>query len=59
VGATSVSNGGEINASEKIGGAVNNSFKPLLDEFKRWRVLLDEPYGARKDRYRDSVVDRR
>jgi hypothetical protein len=41
-----------------IGGALIEKLKPILDEFKRWRVLLEVPYGAQKDRYKSSVLDR-
>jgi hypothetical protein len=27
-----------------FGGALIKKFKPQLDEFKRWRVVLEEPY---------------
>lgn len=31
-----------------LGGARNEIFKPILDEFKRWRVLLREPHDQYK-----------
>jgi hypothetical protein len=31
-----------------IGGALNKKFKPILDEFKRWRLVLGEPYEQYK-----------
>jgi hypothetical protein len=43
-----------------IGGAVNKKFKPLVDEFKRWRVLLSEPYKRHQIRYEaQDYTDRR
>jgi hypothetical protein len=41
-----------------LGGTLIEKFKPILDEFKRWRVLLEVPYGAQKDRYGSANVDR-
>lgn len=41
-----------------LGGALIEKFKPVLDEFKRWRVLLEIPYGAQKDRYGAITLDR-
>lgn len=41
-----------------LGGAVMYKFKPILDEFKRWKVLLEVPYKAQKDRYESTVLDR-
>lgn len=32
------------------GGAVIKEFKPQLDEFRRWRVLLDKPYNKHVNR---------
>jgi protein involved in sex pheromone biosynthesis len=43
-----------------LGGAVNNTFKPLTDEFKRWREVLDEPYKQYRTRYgTESYTDSR
>jgi hypothetical protein len=41
-----------------LGGALIENFKPQLDEFKRWRNLLEVPYGKCKDRYGDGILDR-
>ena len=41
-----------------LGGALIEKFKPILDEFKRWRVLLEVPYKAQKDRCGTSTLDR-
>lgn len=42
-----------------FGGGLIENFKPILDEFNRWLVLLEIPYGAQKDRYVHALVDRR
>jgi hypothetical protein len=41
-----------------LGGAVIENFKPILDEFNRWRVLLEVTYELCKDRYGDGSLDR-
>lgn len=38
-----------------LGGALIEKLKPILDEFKRWRVVLEVPYGLHKDRYRGAA----
>lgn len=33
-----------------LGGARKEIFKPVLDEFKRWHDILEEPFRRHKDR---------
>jgi len=41
-----------------LGGALIEKLKPILDEFKRWRTVMEVPYREHKDRYGNDTLDR-